>query len=199
MVRGCGILIAPIVELILLRRAEKGWFDVLALFTFGYSIVSLHFFVGLAVTKETNKKGEGRKDQISRSNSKINATAATTTTQDIYDDENNNEYDKNMRMAFAIASTIVVITARIVLLIWYPFQGITMPASYDDYSTHFKIISTLICIYCLRNGLDAVIVSAHIDPLTCRLHLVSILFAGPIAALTLSYVCVVCCNEKRAS
>ena len=49
MARGVGILIAPMVELILLQRAENPWFDILALFTFGFSIVSLNFFCGLAV------------------------------------------------------------------------------------------------------------------------------------------------------
>ena len=52
-------------------------------------------------------------------------------------------------------------------------------------STHVSILSSLLFCFCLRNGIDAVIVSAHIDTLTCRIHLLSALFAGPIAALTL--------------
>jgi len=44
----------------------------------------------------------------------------------------------------------------------------------------------MIC-YCLRNEIDAVIISAHIDTLTCRMHLLSVLFAGPIALFVFVY------------
>ena len=163
MARGVGILIAPMVELILLQRAENPWFDILALFTFGFSIVSLNFFCGLAV--EASQK---------------HALKRTTNVTD-------RDRERVMRISFAMSFLIIAILFRLILFFWYPFEGLSVPMSYDDLNAHLNILSSLMFCYCLRNGIDAVINSAHIDTLTCRIHLLSVLFAGPIVALTLMY------------
>ena len=98
MARGVGILIAPMVELILLQRAENPWFDILALFTFGFSIVSLNFFCGLAV--EASQK---------------HALKRTTNVTD-------RDRERVMRISFAMSFLIIAILFRLILFFWYPFE-----------------------------------------------------------------------------
>ena len=107
MSRGIGVIMAPCVELILLKRANNGLYglyDLFALFTFGFSMVSLNFFSGMAVKVAAKTKSV---------------------------DTSSRDREKAMRCAFSLACGFVAIFIRVVVLVWwYPIEGISMPVSY---------------------------------------------------------------------
>lgn len=120
--RGIGILIAPMVELVLLQRAENPWYDILALFVFGFSLVSLNFFCGLAV----------------KTCQEVTAKRSTNVMECARDSE------RVMRCAFALAFVTTAILMRLILFIWYPLEGMAMPLSY----VFFSLVCT--CTYVLH-------------------------------------------------